>query len=281
MHTGTNLSIAINNLIVSYTDDGPGNAPSIIFIHGFPLNKSMWRNQVDALKESYRVITYDIRGHGNTENGTVEFSIELFVRDLISFMDTMKIDRTILCGFSMGGYIALKAVTNYSTRFIALILSNTNCTADSPEAIAYRMRTIEILKEGTIGKFADVNLKKLFANDSSTDTIPEIELAREMIVNTSKKSLCSTLLALSTRDETCSVLAGIKVPVLILVGKEDVITPPEAAMFMHKKIKGSTIHIIEHAGHLCNLEKPGEFNDQLKKFLSSINTIERDGKKQI
>jgi pimeloyl-ACP methyl ester carboxylesterase len=270
MHTGINLSIAINNLTVSYTDDGPANAPSIILIHGFPLNKSMWKNQVEALKVTYRVITYDIRGHGNTEDGTVEFSIELFVRDLISFMDTMKIDKTILCGFSMGGYIALKAVADYPKRFIALILSNTNCTADLPEAIAYRMRSIEILKEGTIGKFADVSLKKLFTNDSSTHAISEIETVREMIVNTSKKTLCNTLLALSAREETCSALAGIKMPVLVLVGEEDIITPPDAARFMHEKIKGSTLHIIEHAGHLSNMEQPVEFNDHLKKFLSTI-----------
>ncbi len=263
-------NINANNLGISFSDEGSKMAQSIIFIHGFPLNKSMWKKQVDELKDNYRVITYDIRGHGNTENGSDEFSIDLFVKDLISFMDAMKIDKAILCGFSMGGYIALKAVKDYSKRFIALILSSTNCVADSPETIVYRARTIEILKEGTIGRFATESLKKLFCNESTNNSIPEIEIVREMIAGTSKQSLCSTLLALSAREETCSVLARIKMPTLILVGEDDEITPPDTARFMHEKIKKSTLHIIKQAGHLCNIEKPDEFNNQLKKFLSSI-----------
>lgn len=263
-------NVNANNLGISYTDDGPTTAQSIVFIHGFPLNKSMWKKQVDTLKEGFRVISYDIRGHGNTENGSLEFSIDLFAKDLIGFMDAMEIKKTILCGFSMGGYIALKAVKDYPTRFSALILSNTNCVADLPQTIINRKRTIQILKEGTIGRFADETIKKLFANESSTNNIPEIETARDMITNTSKHSLCNTLLALTAREDTCNVLPKIKLPVLILVGADDVITPPEAATFMHEKIKGSTLHIIKHAGHLCNLEKPDEYNDQLKKFLLSI-----------
>jgi 3-oxoadipate enol-lactonase len=269
-HTKNYQKVSANNLGISYTDEGPEFARPIIFIHGFPLNKSMWKKQIGALKETYRVITYDIRGHGNTDNGSVEFSIDLFVKDLISFMDALEIDKTILCGFSMGGYIALKAVKDYPMRFIALVLSNTNCAADLPQAVVNRKRTIEILKEGTIGRFADENVKKLFANESLTLAIPEIEITRDMILGTSKQSLFSTLLALSARAETCSFLARIKVPVLILVGDQDAITPPDAARFMHGKIKGSTLHVFEHAGHLSNLEKPDEYNDQLKKFLSSV-----------
>jgi pimeloyl-ACP methyl ester carboxylesterase len=270
LYTGNNLRITINNLTVSYTDDGLENAPSIVFIHGFPLNKSMWSKQIDALKDSYRVITYDVRGHGNTDNGTDEFSIELFVNDLLCFMDTMKIDKTLLCGFSMGGYIALNAVIDHPKRFSALILADTNCTADMPETILNRMRTIAILKEGTVGKFADESLRKLFCSESIANNIAEIELIRAMIVKTSKQSICSTLRALAARGETCSKLPVVKIPVLILVGKEDRITPAEAATIMHDKMKGSKLHVIEHAGHLSSIENPGEFNEQLKKFLSSL-----------
>jgi pimeloyl-ACP methyl ester carboxylesterase len=91
-----------------------------------------------------------------------------------------------------------------------------------------------------------------------------------MIVKTSEQSLCNTLNALLVRKETCSELTEIKMPVLILVGKEDKITPPAAAHFMFEKIKGSFLNIIEHAGHLSNLENPGEFNVQIKKFIASV-----------
>jgi len=148
MHYSENsLTITVNNLTVSYIDEGPTNSPSIIFIHGFPLNKLMWEKQVEILKENYRVIAYDIRGHGNTDMGNDNFSIELFVNDLLSLMDSLKIDRTILCGFSMGGYIALNAIENYPERFNALLLCDTNCAADMPEAKEKRMKTIDIIKE--------------------------------------------------------------------------------------------------------------------------------------
>ena len=91
-----------------------------------------------------------------------------------------------------------------------------------------------------------------------------------MIVKTQNNRLCNTLLALSVRKETCNILSEIKVPVLIMVGNEDKITPPAAARFMHEKIKGSLLKIIDHAGHLSNLENPGEFNVQLKKFVASV-----------
>jgi pimeloyl-ACP methyl ester carboxylesterase len=89
-------------------------------------------------------------------------------------------------------------------------------------------------------------------------------------MKTSVQSLCNTLLALTRRKETCNKLSDIKMPVLIMVGKEDEITPPSSAHLMHEKIKDSILHIIEHSGHLSNMENPKEFNDQLKKFVSSL-----------
>lgn len=269
-HKNSYQKVSTNNLEVSYTDEGSRMAPSIVFIHGFPLNKSMWENQTKSLEETHRVITYDIRGHGNTNDGSDAYSIELFVEDLIAFMDALDIKKTTLCGLSMGGYIALNAIVKHPNRFSALILSDTNCTADSPETITNRMRSIESLEAGTVGKYADESLRKLFTPDSFIAHKTSVELVRDMIVATSKASLCKTLRALAERNETCSRLNEIKVPVLVMVGSDDPITPPEAARFMHSKISGSTLRILKHAGHLSNLEDPNEFNDALKKFLASI-----------
>jgi len=271
MHYSENsLTITANNQTVSYIDEGSINAPAIIFIHGFPLNKSMWNKQVAELKENYRVIAYDIRGHGNSDAGDNDFSIGLFVNDLLSLMDAMKIDKTILCGFSMGGYIALNAVENHPERFIALFLCDTNCTEDKPEAREKRMKAIESIKEKGLEQYAEESLKKLFAPISFSKHIEEIAIVKEMIMKTSKRSLIKTLHALAERSETCTKLHEIKVPVLIMVGKEDEITPPAAALSMHEKIKGSTIHFIDHAGHLSNMENSKEFNNHLTAFLSLI-----------
>jgi len=271
MHYSENsLTITANNQTVSYIDEGLVNASTIIFIHGFPLNKAMWNKQVGELKENYRVIAYDIRGHGNSDAGDDDFSIELFVNDLLSLMDTLKIDKTILCGFSMGGYIALNAIENYPERFNALLLCDTNCAADLSEAKEKRMKTIEIIKEKGLEQYAEESLKKLFAPISFSKQIEEITIVREMIMKTSKQSLFKTLHALAERAETCTKLHEIKVPVLIMVGREDEITPPDVALSMHEKIKGSTIHIIDHAGHLSNMENPEQFNNQLRKFFETL-----------
>src|SRR5450759_5250165 len=265
------FSITVNNHIVSYTDNSKYGAPVIIFIHGFPFNNSMWNLQVESLLDYYRVITYDIRGFGNSDTGNEDFSIELFVKDLLSLMDALKIDKTMLCGLSMGGYIALNAVENYPGHFKALILSDTNCLADTPEAKEKRMNTIESIRKSGVEKYADESIKNLFAPESFKTKKEEIGEVREMIINTSEQSLVNTLIALSVRKETCSRLQEIKMPVLIMVGKEDKITPPSAAQLMHEKIKGSFLYIIEHAGHLSNMENPDEFNVQLEKFISSVH----------
>ncbi len=268
------LTITTKNQTVSYIDEGSAYAPTIILIHGFPLNKSMWYKQIGALKDNFRVVAYDIRGHGNSDAGDDDFSMELFVNDLISLMDNLKIDKAILCGFSMGGYIALNAIENYPERFNALLLCDTNCTADKPEAKVNRMKTIESIKENGLEQYAEASLKKLFAPTSISKQIEDIEIVKEMIMNTSNQSLYKTLRALAERKETFTRLHQITVPVLIMVGKEDEITPPEVALSMHEKIIGSIIHIIDHAGHLSNMENAKEFNTYLTEFLLLIKCTE-------
>ncbi len=267
---GNNIEITVNDLTVSYNDEGENGAPVIIFIHGFPFNKSMWDKQVKALKENYRVIAYDVRGHGDSDSGTGDFSIDLFADDLLSLMDELKIDKAMLCGLSMGGYIALNAVEKHPDRFDALILSDTNCIADSLEAKEKRLKTIESIKKNGVEKFAEESIINLFAPESLSTKKVEIAAVREMIVNTSKQSISKTLRAFYERKETCSRLQDINIPVLIMVGKEDKITPPEAAQMMHEKIVDSVLYIIEHAGHLSNLENPIDFNSQLEELVSSV-----------
>ena len=267
---GKNIKITVNNIAVSYTDEGLENAPVIIFIHGFPFNKEMWNKQLDALSESFRVIAYDVRGHGNSYSGTDDFSIELFVNDLLLLMDALEIEKATLCGLSMGGYIALKAMENFPHRFDSLVLCDTSCAADSQEAKEKRMKAIEIIMENGVEKFADDSIKNFFAAESFIKKKDVIAEVREIMVNTTEKSVIKTLLALSRRLETCSTLCKIKVPVLILVGEEDKITPPEAAQFMQNEIHGSVMSVIENAGHLSNLENPDQFNEQLIKFLEKI-----------
>jgi 3-oxoadipate enol-lactonase len=265
------LKLTINNYTVSYTDQGDKNAPTILFIHGFPFNKNMWAGQVDALKENFRVVAYDVRGHGGSDIGHVDFSIDLFVTDLINLMDALQIEKAILCGLSMGGYIALHALEQYPGRFEALILCDTQCMADTPEGKEKRMKAIESIKANGVALYAKASIINLFAEESFQTKQKEIAAIQKTIEQTSPETLCQTLMALAQRRETCTRLTEIKIPVLILVGREDKITPIAAAKLMDEKIKHSTLIIVEHAGHLTNLENPSDFNYQLKQFVYSFS----------
>lgn len=255
---------------MSYNDEGSEKLPVIILIHGFPFNKSMWDKQVEALKENNRVIAYDIRGHGQSETGEAAFSLELFVDDLICLMDALEIDKATLCGLSMGGYIALLAIEKYPQRFEALILSDTQCIADTPEAKEKRMKAIDDIKTKGVKVYVDGSIKHFFSAETFTGKPDVVNAVKEMMLNTTEQSLCNTLYALSIHKETCSSLPEIHVPVLILVGKEDKITPPAAARLMHEKIRESSLSILELAGHLGNLESPHEFNFKIKKFMHQV-----------
>ena len=267
---GKNIKIPVHTINISYNDRGPEDVPVIIFIHGFPFNKSMWEAQSEELKITNRVIAYDVRGHGDTDEGDEDFSIALFADDLIGLMDELKIDSAILCGLSMGGYIALQAMEKYPERFNGLVLSDTTCKADTPEGKEKRMLTIESIKKDGVEKFVDGMIKNLFAEKSFITKKPAIHAVKEMMLKTSQSTLCKTLLALAERAETCDKLPKIHVPVLIMAGYEDKITPPSIARLLHEKIEGSRLHIINHAGHVANIENPEDFNEQLKMFIQYV-----------
>jgi len=263
-------NIQVNGINVGYFDEGPANGLAVIFIHGFPFSKEMWKEQVSALSETHRVIAYDVRGHGDSERGAAQFSIAQFADDLFFFMDVLKIEKAILAGLSMGGYIALHAIQNQPQRIAGLILCDTQCGADSDEGREKRKKTIAFIQKNGLSVYAEESLKNLFAPASFIDKKDEVTFIKDTILKTPASTICLTLQALADRKETCSSLAQINIPVSILVGAEDKITSPEIASKMQKLIKGSSLHIIEGAGHLSNLENPIQFNAHLKTFLAIL-----------
>jgi 3-oxoadipate enol-lactonase len=261
--------IQVNDINVSYLTDGTEHAETILFVHGFPLDKSMWLHQLNAFKTDFRVIAPDVRGHGETEEGDKPFSIDLFGDDLICFMDRLQLEKVILCGLSMGGYIALNAVSRFPERFSSLVLTDTSCRADTPVAREKRMQTIIAIEQNGLEKYAEESLNRLFAPESLAYKTDETEAVRQMILNTPITSIFNTLKALASREESCSKLSEINIPSLIITGQSDIITPPEIAEFMHQQLPYSRLHILEDAGHMSNMENPDGFNEQLWMFLST------------
>jgi len=264
------MRVRVDDIMVGCSDEGAHDAPALIFVHGFPFNRSMWQSQMAEFSEGWRVIAFDVRGHGESEAGEKPFSIGLFAEDLIGLMDALGIEKAVLCGLSMGGYIALNAALNNPGRFEALVLSDTQCAADTPEAKEKRLEVIGAIRKNGVERFADTSLKNFFAPATLTKEGAEIATVRGMIAATCEETLVRTLHAMREREESCSRLQEIAVPVLVLVGEEDAITPPEAARLMQEKIEGCRLAVIAQAGHLSNMENPAAFNRELKSFFDSL-----------
>ena len=266
---GYDLAIAVNNIQLSYNDVGKGNIP-IIFLHGFPFDKTMWDGQLEFLKSSFRSIAFDLRGFGKSTDETSKLSMSVFVDDLIQFMDELQIDKATICGLSMGGYIALHAIRRFPERFEALILADTQCIADTAEANGNRFKAIEKIESDGVFDFNDGFIKKVFHKDSIENKKELVEDIRNVIFSNSEHVMIQGLKAIAERSETCSILDKINVPTLILCGREDEVTPLFQSEKMFASIKGSLLSVIDHAGHVSNLEQPDTFNKYLLSFLTSI-----------
>lgn len=233
----------------------------------------MWKGQTQLLRDrkNLRVVTFDLRGHGKSDVGDGQYTIELFVDDLIALLDYLKITKTILCGFSMGGYITLRAIERNPDRFNALVLCDTMSAADSNEAKIKRANSVKLVKNEGVGRFADGFLKAVFAPEtfeSRPDIVSEIKMT---ILSNSPLGICGGLLAMAGRTDTTEALSKINVPTLILVGEQDGVTPPGAAKSMHDRILNSKLHLIKDAAHMSNLENPVMFNEKLTEFLDRID----------
>jgi len=267
--TGTDLVVNINNTIFRYDDMGNGSVP-VIFIHGFPFDKQMWLPQVQYLSKSIRVIAYDIRGFGKSESGAQMPSIGLFAEDLINFMDALEIERAVVCGFSMGGYITLKALNIWPERFEAVILFNTQCMAATAEAKDSYKRQITQILAGNREDFIDDLVSKMFHKDSLVKKKKIIQKVKDIVLSTHHYTITGTLSELANREETCNTLEKIAVPVLILSGENDQVVSPQQSEYLFNNIAQSKWQVINGTGHLSNLEHPEEFNKQILQFVAGL-----------
>lgn len=242
----------------------------IVLIHGFPFSHEMWSPQIPVLSEKFWVIQYDLRGHGQTASDDGQYPLEFFVDDLIMLLDYLKVKKAVLCGLSMGGYIALRAAERNPERLLGLILADTQAKADSNEAKLKRAASIKAIKTTGVKPFAESFIKTAFAPQSLSPKSEEVITIQKIIESNSPSGICGALLALVSRTDTTSSLQAIQVPTLILVGEHDMLTPVSASEEMHQRISGSEMSVIKNAAHLSNLENSQEFNRRVSEFLSEI-----------
>ena len=267
------MKATVNNALLHYIDIGISTATPVVFIHGFPFSHRMWTfpgGQTEALASTNRVIAYDVRGHGDSEVGDGQYTIELFVDDLIGLLDHLSIARTVAIGLSMGGYIALRAVERHPDRFRGLVLCDTKSEGDSNDAKVKRAASIKAVKASGPRQFAQNFVANVFTPDSFNTRPEAVKAIQSIIERTAPLSLCGTMLALAARTDTTAALAGITVPTLIMVGEHDALTPPAASQAMREKIPQSELHIIPGAAHMSNIENTAEFNKHLSEFLQKL-----------
>jgi pimeloyl-ACP methyl ester carboxylesterase len=240
---------------------------AVVFIHGFPFNKDIWKNQLAELPEGTQGVTYDIRGHGRSSPGHGYFTVDLFAKDLLDLIKYLRLKKVILCGISMGGYIALRAMEIAPEAIHGLVLCDTHSLADSNETKLSRFANIEMIMTKSKEAFAEAFLKKLFSPENDHNK-SSIALIRRIILENKEKNICAALLALASRTDTTASLENIKVPTLIIRGEEDQIISKEQVEILHENISNSELISISGSGHLPNLDNPGMFNQIFLEFLN-------------
>jgi len=248
-----------------------GSGPCILFVHGFPLDHSMWRAQVDALSHSHRVIAPDLRGFGATDATEGTVTMERFADDLAELLDALDVHEPVtLCGLSMGGYIAWQFWKRHATRLAALILCDTRAAADSSEVARGRLDTAEkVLKQGRL-PLVRAMIPKLFARKTRENHAEMIDDVRQMIGRAAPLGIAAALRGMADREDARPYLGQIDVPTLVIVGREDEISPVEEMREMADAMPHAELAVIPDAGHLAPLENPKATNEALLGWLRSL-----------
>lgn len=263
------METMINGIKLHYIDTGNSEALPIVLIHGMTFDHRSWNPQIELLMQNYRVIAYDIRGHGKTDIADGQYTYKMFVDDLIALLDYLEIDKAVLCGLSMGGIIAMRTFEKYPDRIKAIILCDTRSDADSNETKYWRENSIESIKKDGLRPFADEFIE-LCAPQEFVKFPEELKTIRKTILSSSPLGICGALLAQAARPDLQYLLPKIDVPTLIMIGENDYLTPLNLSKFIHESIPGSELKIISEACHISNLENRDEFNKYLLNFLEKI-----------
>ena len=255
---------------ILYREQGGPEGPHLVFIHGFPFTHETWMPQLSVLPEDLHAVAYDIRGMGGSDPGDGQYTIDLFVDDLIELLDHLRIDRAILCGLSLGGYIAQRAVQRHADRIRGLILCCTKSEADTDLAKLNRAGSIRDIKRYGPGTFIETFQRQIFCRETFEKKPDIVAFIVTMMESVSPFGFSGCQLALASRTDTTSVLSSIVVPALVMAGEHDPFAPPAVMKALAEKIPGAEFCVLPHAAHMINLESTEEFNVRLLDFLQKI-----------
>jgi 3-oxoadipate enol-lactonase len=249
------------------TERPPGQRGTLVLIHAFPLNALMWEAQLGLADRGWQIVAPDLRQFGEPNEDPPAVSVDDYAADIVILLDALHVERAVIGGLSMGGYVAF-AIFRRAPRYVrAIVLSDTRAEADSAEAVENRRRALQLVDERGAAALADEMVPTLVGQTSATTRPAVVEQVRAMARMNSAAAIRGALGAMMTRPDSTALLSAIDCPTLILVGAEDVASPPALAERMHQQIDGSDLAVIPEAGHLASLEQPATFNEALARFL--------------
>jgi 3-oxoadipate enol-lactonase len=267
------MHIKANGITFNYQIDGAQDAPWLIFSNSLATNLSMWDEQTRALSGLFRILRYDQRGHGKTEEPEGRYPFAILLADAIALMDALEIRSAHFCGLSLGGATALGLAEQYPDRIDRVIICDSPCASTPTSAKQWEERIV-MAKGGCMAAIAEPTLQRWFPPDVYAANPPGVVKVRGMVLSTPLNGFIGCCAALADHDFR-SAVANVSRPVLFLVGEKD---PPNAAMReMHKELNGSQFVEIAGAGHICNIERPEMFTNALEKFLMQPTSSGQSG----
>ena len=249
---------------IDYSIAGAATAPPLLFINSIATTRELWARQVPRLSKSFRVITYDARGHGFSQVTAGDYTIEQLGRDALAILDAAGVESAHVCGISLGGITAMWLGVHAPRRIKSLVLANTAARIGSLEMWTER---IAFVKQQGMATLADLTMPRWFTDGFRAREPHTIEQFRTMVAACPKEGYLSCSAAL--RDEDLrEAIAGIRCPVLCIAGNADPATPPEALQFIHEQIAGSKMLLLD-AAHLTNVEQHEAFTNAVTEFIPS------------
>lgn len=257
----------VDDASIAYDDVGTGLP--VVFLHAFPLNRTMWEPQIGALVAECRCISIDMRGFGES-TACPPFSMDRYADDVAALLDALQIPRAVLVGLSMGGYVAFAMWRRHRERIRGLVFSDTRAGADTIETVGKRRELIELAESQGSTAVANRQIAGLVGK-TTRDKRPDIyDAMHRMIAEASVEGIVGALEAMIARPDSSETCASIDVPTLVIVGDEDVPTPVKEARTLASLIDGSRLEVLTQSGHLSNVERPAAFNTVVSEFLASL-----------
>ena len=253
---------------MAYVERGEGNP--VVLLHAFPLNSRMWAPQAEALADLGRVITPDYPGFGRSPRPPAQPDVRYYAEQVGELLDKLRLDRVVLGGLSMGGYVAFACLRLFPERVRALLLANTRPDPDNEDAREARRETARRVAEEGVEVLPKLQMERLLAPGTLKSNEDVVEFVRGMILQSSPDGAVAALGAMRERPDSTDLLGEINVPTLAIGGAEDTLSTPEIMGSMADKIPDSRHVTLPETGHLSNLEDPEGFNTALREFLEEL-----------